>query len=152
MPMRRSRKVLAVPALLVVAASCHTKLDCSGSGPTITTSTSSSPKPGGPVEDVSLVQLIASPIKHQGQNVRVIGYVKLEFEGTAIYLHQEDFSQGLTKNALWLDMTRPDGGASGFEGYAVVEGTFDSTKHGHMGLFSGAIEQVTRLDRWRPPR
>jgi hypothetical protein len=51
-------------------------------------------------EGVSLVQLIANPSVYQGKLVRVIGFCQLEFEGDALFLHREDFEQGLTKNAL----------------------------------------------------
>ena len=55
--------------------------------------------------DVSLVQLIANPKDYHGKIVRAIGFVRLEFEGNAIYLHQEDYKHGITKNGLWIDVT-----------------------------------------------
>ena len=99
----------------------------------------------------SLVQLIANPDKYDGHEVRVVGYVRLEFEGNAIYLHREDYEKGLTANALWLDTRSCNSRASGkpfTKGYAVVEGTFSSTNHGHMGMFSGAIVRITRCDHY----
>jgi hypothetical protein len=51
----------------------------------------------------------------------------LEFEGNAIYLHQEDFQQALTKNALWVDipkdMTRAQIEAVN-DHYVICTGTF----------------------------
>jgi hypothetical protein len=96
---------------------------------------------------VSLVTLIANPQQYEGKVVRVIGFVQLEFEGNAIYLHEEDFRRAITENGLWLDVP------TGFRGwsagsYAIVEGTFTGRQHGHMGLFSGEIQHVTRLEPW----
>src|SRR5262249_1764153 len=51
---------------------------------------------------VSLLQLIATPADFDGKYVRVHGFVRIEHEGTAIYLHREDAEHMLTKNGLWL--------------------------------------------------
>jgi hypothetical protein len=53
--------------------------------------------------DVSMIQLIARPDDFDGEYVRVIGFYRHEFEGNALYLHREDYEQGLTKNGLWMD-------------------------------------------------
>lgn len=55
--------------------------------------------------DVSIMQLIANSDAYHGKYVRLIGFVKLEFEGNAIYLHQDDYKFGISKNGLWLDIT-----------------------------------------------
>ena len=64
------------------------------------------PKPGpdDAVQDVSLIQLIAQPEKFEGTRVRLIGFLRIEFEGNAIYLHREDFDHGIAKNGLWVDL------------------------------------------------
>jgi len=41
------------------------------------------------------VPLIANPKDYHGKIVRVIGFVRLEFEGNAIYLHQGDYKHSL---------------------------------------------------------
>jgi hypothetical protein len=96
---------------------------------------------------VSLITLIANPERYEGKVVRVIGFVQLEFEGNAIYVHEEDFRRAITDNALWLDVPR---GFRGYEAgsYAIVEGTFTAKDRGHMGMFSGDIKNVTRLEPW----
>lgn len=96
---------------------------------------------------VSLLTLIANPTQYEGKVVRVIGFVQLEFEGNAIFLHEEDFRRAITENGLWLDVPA---GFRGYESgsYAIVEGVFTSKAHGHMGLFSGEIQHVTRLQPW----
>jgi hypothetical protein len=97
---------------------------------------------------VSLVELIANPSTYDGLRVRVIGWVNLEFEGDAIYLHREDYTHALTKNGLWVSFGRdvPRPACSG--GYALIEGRFDARHTGHMGLWSGAIVDIDRCMPW----
>jgi len=53
--------------------------------------------------EVSLIKLIATPEKYNGKRIQVIGYLHLEFEGNAIYLHKEDEEAGLSKNGFWVN-------------------------------------------------
>lgn len=98
-------------------------------------------------QDASIVQLLATPEKYDGKLVRVIGFLCLAFEGYAVYLHREDFDRGLTLNALWVDVPeKRDERLS--QKYVLLEGTFDASDHGHMGLFGGAITRITRMSVW----
>ena len=96
---------------------------------------------------VSLLQLIANPSEYHGKLVRVIGFCRLEFEGDALYLHREDFEQGITKNAVWLnvgrEISKSRSNLSG--GYVIVEGVFNAED---KDLFSGCIK-VRRIQHWR---
>jgi hypothetical protein len=98
---------------------------------------------------VSLVRLIAAPGEYDGKHVRVHGFVSVEHEGTAVYLHRDDWQHMLTKNGLWLAVndSAPKGSkeAEVAGRYALIEGRFSAKKQGHMGLWSGAIEDVTRM-------
>jgi len=101
---------------------------------------------------VSLIQLIANPEKYDGKFVRVIGYLRLEFEGNALYLHREDDEAALIKNAIWVDAT-PDmeKNREKFDRkYVLLEGRFDAKHHGHMDLFSGELRAISRADVWYP--
>ena len=49
-----------------------------------------------------MVQLLATPEKFDGKLVRVFGFLRLEFEGDALYFHREDDVQGLTRNGIWV--------------------------------------------------
>ena len=107
---------------------------------------------GFAVEHVSLINLIATPEKYQGKWVMVEGVCNFEFEGYALYLSQEDRKHGLVKNALWASWdtlgvdTYDLAFAFKFHGrHVLVEGYFDARNHGHVGLFSGAITNVTRI-------
>jgi hypothetical protein len=111
---------------------------------------------GGPdieAEDVSLIQLIATPQVYANKTVRITGFLHLEFEGNVIYLHSEDFRYALTKNALWIDipkgMTKEQITVVNDQ-YVICTGRFVAGMHGHMGLNSGEITDVTRLVVWMP--
>jgi hypothetical protein len=103
-------------------------------------------------KDVSMVQLLATPEKFDGKLVRVFGFLRLEFEGDALYLHREDDTQGLTRNALWVDRTeaieREQEKLNAH--YVLIEATFDAEDTGHMGLFGGALKKVIRIIPWPP--
>jgi hypothetical protein len=102
--------------------------------------------------DASLIALIASPREFDGKQVRIVGFLRLEFEGNAIYLHKEDYLRGITKNGLWMEMESASKKVPGpGDQYVIVEGTFSMQDQGHMGLWSGSIHKVTRVDPWRQP-
>lgn len=96
---------------------------------------------------VSMLQLIARPDDFDGEYVRVFGFYRSEHEGTSIYLHREDYEQALHKNGLWV--TR-DGGEYDLK-YVLIEGRFNAKRQGHMGLWSGEIDDVKRMMAWPPP-
>ena len=109
---------------------------------------------GGPdngPQEVSLIQLIANPQNYDKKRIRLIGYLHLEFEGDAIYLHHEDFEFGIAKDAIWInlpkDITRAQIKAVN-DHYVICSATFDAQRHGHMGMFGGELEDVTRLQVW----
>jgi hypothetical protein len=88
---------------------------------------------------VSLMQLISNPEHWDGKPVSVIGYLRLEFEGSALYLHKEDWDHGLTSNAIWVNIPADKYGklCTADKRYMLIEGTFDGRRQGHMSLFSG---------------
>jgi len=77
-----------------------------------------------------------------------MGYAVLKFESQHIYLSETDAKHGITKNSLWLDVsdqlyaerTRFD------QRYVLVEGTFNARRRGHLGLSSGSLENIGRLE------
>lgn len=105
---------------------------------------------------LSLVELIARPELYHGQRVQVIGFVNFEFEGNGLYLSQTDWERGISRNGLWIE--EPNWFASDSAPsrrrpnrcYVLVEGTFDAEHNGHLGMWSGTVERVTRLEPWGP--
>jgi hypothetical protein len=103
------------------------------------------------VDNVSIVQLIVNPERYDGKRIQLIGFLRIEFEGTALYLHREDYERGIEKNALWINiptgMSKAQSDAVNGQ-YVICLGTFDAAHHGHMDLFSGEIKNVDRLQLW----
>ncbi len=94
---------------------------------------------------VSIVQLIATPEKYDHKVVQVRGFLRLEFEGDAIYLHEDDYRHAIHNNGLMV-VTNPKIDREADElnlHYVVLEGTFDADNHGNMGLNSGTITNIT---------
>ncbi|MFB9245123.1 hypothetical protein IV454_22240 [Massilia antarctica] len=106
------------------------------------------------LHDVSMIQLIANPQQFDGKSIRLIAYLNLEFEGNALYLHREDFDKALSSNAVWISLddnqVRTSKKLSG--GYVLVEGIFSAKERGHFGMFSGSVQQVTRIQSWERRR
>ena len=106
--------------------------------------------------DASFINLISTPDQYHDKMVRVIGVVNLEFEGDAIYLSKEHLISGVTKNALWISLNLQALGKtkkelSKYNGqYVLLEGIFNKANNGHMCLFSGSIDNVTRFMPWPP--
>jgi hypothetical protein len=101
---------------------------------------------GGPcIYVISIIELIARPELYHNRRVAVTGYLWLEFEGNAIYLSSDDQRYMITQNGLWVDFApnvlRPGTRYSGR--FVSIVGTFNATSYGHMGLWSGTIENIT---------
>lgn len=94
--------------------------------------------------DVSLIRLLANPERYNEKFIRVNGFLELEFEGTALYLHREDCEQMLLRNAVWLDVPSEIWGRKYelTERYVVIEGVFRADRRGHMDAFGGAISPI----------
>ena len=104
------------------------------------------------LHEVSIVELIANPEVFNGKKVRLVGYMNLQFEGNALYLHAEDYKHGLSRNGLWLQVPKgwPDNAKKcPSKSYVLLEATFNATNTGHFGLYSGGLETITRCTRWR---
>jgi hypothetical protein len=115
--------------------------------------TMSAPEPA----NVTLVQLIANPEKFDGKLVRVIGFLRLEFEGNVLYLHREDYDHAIFGNGIWVDVT-PEMTKHREVlqmHYVLLEGIFNSKNRGHMGMWSGSLTKIQRAEAWvavRPQR
>ena len=96
---------------------------------------------------VALDTLIRNREAYNGKRVRVSGFYHTEFEHSSLSpdpAHIYDY-----KNSLWL------GGASGIarccdlaytnDTFVTVEGTFNGRVGGHMGLWSGQMDRLTKI-------
>ena len=97
-------------------------------------------------ENVSVAALVQSPEMYDGQAVRVSGLCSFQMEFNAIWSAPENMAQLITKNGIWLSVGR-DARLLEYDGtYMVIEGVFSAQNRGHLGLWSGAIETVSRLE------
>jgi hypothetical protein len=113
------------------------------------TGRSASPEP----IDVGMVALLATPEKYDGKSVRTIGFVCMEFEGKALYLHEEDYRHGLIKDSFALRLT--DSQRREFKSmspkYVLIEGrVYANGPEAHE--WAGAIGNITRLEVWPADR
>jgi len=102
-------------------------------------------------QNVSAVQLIANPQAYDNKPIQIIGFLRLEFEGNAIYLHREDYERGISQDGFWVDtprdMTKEQQNAVNTK-YVICAGIFRASGHGHMGMFAGEITGISRLELW----
>ena len=97
---------------------------------------------------VSVVNLISSPEAYHDKEVIVGGFLSLDEEGSALYLHKDDYVHLLANNGLWCSIDVVTN-KSFNHAYVYLEGKFDSNGRGHMGLFSGEIKNIKRV--WMAP-
>jgi len=97
-----------------------------------------------------MVALVAVPERYDGKFVRTHGFLSIEFEGDALYLHEEDYRHGLTKNSLALRLSKSQ--RQQFKSlslkYVVIEGTVYARGLEQTDMWSGALGNITRLEIW----
>jgi hypothetical protein len=105
----------------------------------------------------SLLTLIARPEIFAGKVVRLICFVHFQFEDNGLYVSRDSYENGIDRNGLWIDrpIRRESDSATARrqpnDRYVIVEGTFNARDQGHLGMWSGHIENVTRLEAWERP-
>jgi len=102
--------------------------------------------------NTSIIHILAHPDRYHRKPVQVEGFLRIEFEGSAIYLCREHARHGLTLNGLWVSFDRaavpyegPSGPVEYDRKYVLIEGTFDKDNRGHWSAWQGAIENVHRI-------
>jgi hypothetical protein len=102
--------------------------------------------------DVSIIKLISNPDQYDNKIVRVIGVGNLVFEGNSVYFNKDDLIFNVSKNGLWIELgenSTPYDTAKTFNGkHIIIEGTFNKDNTGHFGMWSGAIENISRYELW----
>jgi len=97
-----------------------------------------------------MVALIAAPENYEGKSVRTHGFLCIELEGDALYLHEEDYRHGLTKNSFALRLAKSQ--RQRFKSlslkYVLIEGTVYANGLERTDRWSGAIGNITRLEVW----
>jgi hypothetical protein len=101
----------------------------------------------------SLIQIIANPDRYHNKKVCVIGFLRLQFEGNAIYISENDDKYMIWSNALWISLedntlqtTSPAIVEKFNERWVCITGIFDKDCHGSWGHYQGAIKNISYLD------
>jgi len=53
----------------------------------------------------SIIRLVAQPGSNKPEKVQVAGFLVLVFEGEALYLHKEDYIEGLSNNSVRVSLS-----------------------------------------------
>lgn len=105
---------------------------------------------------VSIIQLISNPKQFHKKQIRIIGASTIRFEGNKICLGKDDFTFGISKNCIWLDIASYSDyiDFNQFRDhdprFALVEGVFNMKENGRFSMFSGSIERINRYQFWGP--
>ena len=100
------------------------------------------------IRGISIITLIANPEKYEGDTVMVAGFLNLEFEGNALYIHEEDYEHRMSKNSIWVDIDSDSLKLSKInkynKKYVEIEGVF-SQDEGHMSSCSGSVKITSTI-------
>ncbi len=103
------------------------------------------------IHNVSIINLITTPDLYHNTKINIIGYIGVEFGRDAIYLHKEDYENGLMINSieLFLKESQKDDIQYGLNyRYVILEGIFDKNSTHYNYLFNGCIKEISRIDKW----
>ncbi|RLA42043.1 MAG: hypothetical protein DRR42_24000 [Gammaproteobacteria bacterium] len=96
---------------------------------------------------VSLKTLISFPDEYHEKSISVHGFLSLKFEGHSLWSSEPDYDKRNPKNSVWIDISISEANLI-FDGECVeLEGVFNSKRKGHFGLYSGTIENITRIEK-----
>jgi hypothetical protein len=97
---------------------------------------------------VSMVTLLAMPASGSAQRVQVSGFLVLDFEGQALYLHKEDYQEGLTLNSIYVSLTpaQLEQYKSLDKTYVTIEASFQKRRKSE-DIFTGVLFHVREIRR-----
>lgn len=101
------------------------------------------------VPHVSLVSLIATPERFDGQyvNVQGVAYFDSKHYINAIFLTREDKIRGNASNAVFLYLSPTLGNVDRLNGkFVTAQGKFSSANKGHLNVFPACLVDVDHLE------
>ena len=99
-------------------------------------------------QSVSIVHVLSKPEDFDGQTIRVVGYLQLEFETYALWLHREDRVHWLLPNRIDLEASAcAEKAESVNESYVLLEGTFVILNKG-TNRERHLLQNVSRCQFW----
>jgi hypothetical protein len=105
--------------------------------------------PPRPAPSVSLVSLIATPDKFDGQYIRVhgIGFFDPKHSLSAIFLTRDDKLKGNRSNGFYLYLSAFTEKINRLNNrFIVVQGVFRSGDKGHLDSFQGSLVDIDRIE------
>ena len=102
---------------------------------------------------MSLVQLLATPEKYEGKQIRVIGFLVFGFEGDSLWLHREDYENGIDGNGVRVERTQEMARALDKlnRNYVEIVGLFQEEPMASGPGSVGHIVAVQKCDLWSQP-
>ncbi len=83
--------------------------------------------------------------------IQVKGYLHLELNSNALYIHEEDYKKKITANAFSVSFDqkfeKKKNPLDYSDKYVILIGRFDAGEKGNAAQFSGAIKNIIRLDQ-----
>lgn len=102
---------------------------------------------GGNPTSLGLADLLKAPEKYDGKVVEVVGFATIEFEGNALYLDSLSQKNSSYEKGVWLEIAKTDFELKKYNASKVlIKGMFKLSNKGHMGLWRGAFEQVSKME------
>ena len=102
-----------------------------------------------PCVAATLKELLSRPEDYHGRRVRVTGYYHVEFEHSSLSAGRDSIRE--YKDSVWLGgeshFAKPEDVVSQNDAYLTVEGTFTAGPEGHLGLWAGAINRLTKIEK-----
>ena len=105
-----------------------------------------------PVQEVTLSELTADPRKFHGHRVRVMGYYTQAFEDSSLWPDAVTKTAFDARRSVWIsggsafaDKKLFDHAAVQGNQMVVIDGTFDTDDQGHMGMWPGSVQRITRF-------
>ncbi len=95
---------------------------------------------------VSIVTLLSQADSQKTKRVQVAGFLVLDFEGEGLYLHKEDYEDGLFMNSIYLALSPEQKGQ-----YKALDKTYvwvEASFHGRRDteeIFSGELFNVREI-------
>jgi len=102
-----------------------------------------------PCVAVTLSELLATPEKYHGKRVRVSGYHHAEFEHSSLSEGPDSIRK--YKESVWLGsmshFAKLADAVSHNDAFITVEGAFTGGSGGHLGLWAGEIDRLTKIEK-----
>lgn len=107
-----------------------------------------------PCVAAKLEDILAQPARYHGRRIRITGYHHSEFEHSSLSAGPD--SVWKCEESVWLGgmshFANPDDFVSHNDAFITVEGTFTAGRSGHLGLWAGKIDRLTKVEKQNTER